>query len=93
VADGKIDNQVNSFSLPYLLVNPFSILLMQPIISVIVWFTNVGSIRIEPFTFTNGLLMRASIRAFLIVEFIHVITAAEAMVLIVLFLVLLVVGG
>jgi hypothetical protein len=93
VADGKIDNQVNSFSLSYLLVNPFSILLMQPIISVIVWFTNVGSIRIEPFTFINGLLMRASIRAFLIVEFTHVITAAEAMVLIVLFLVLLVVGG
>jgi len=66
----------------YLLVNLFSILLIQLIISVIVWFTNVGSIRIELFTFTNGLLIRASISAFLIVEFTHVITAFDARVLI-----------
>src|SRR5262249_707713 len=44
--------------------------------------TNVGSIRIELLTFTNGLLIRASISAFLIVEFTHVVTAFDARVLI-----------
>jgi hypothetical protein len=48
---------------------------------------------VELFTFTNGLLIRASIRAFLIVEFTHVMTAFDATVLMVLSLSLLVFDG